>query len=132
MKFISVVLLASLCFYGSRYSGSTAASVILAGGIIKSTHIEPSDTKYKRKNCPVCKGTGKYLSGDGIKMVDCGYCEEEKPKKQSTPVPIQTKEVAHPPIILHEVPYCTGPECQIKPIYPASPLQPTHKRRFLR
>jgi len=130
MKFISVVLLASLCFYGSRYSGSTAASVILAGGIIKSTHIEPSDTKYKRKNCPVCKGTGKYLSGDGIKMVDCGYCEEEKPKKQSTPQQIETKEVIHPPIMLQQTPHCSGPECKIKSNNSSS--LPTYRRRFLR
>jgi hypothetical protein len=24
----------------------------------------------------VCKGKGWYISGDGIKKVDCGYCEE--------------------------------------------------------
>lgn len=130
MKFISVVLLASLCFYGSRYEGSTTASVVLAGGIIKSTHIEQPEVKYKRKNCPVCKGTGKYLSGDGIKMVDCGYCEEEKPKKQSTPPQIETKEVIHPPIMLQQTPHCSGPGCQIKPSY--HPSSPTHKRRLLR
>lgn len=130
MKFVPVILLCSIVLFGYGYEGSTTSAVTLVGGIIKSTHIEPSDTKYKRKNCPVCKGTGQYLSGDGIKMVDCGYCEEEKPKKQSAPSPVQTKEVIHPPIILHQAPYCTGPECQIKPSYPASPS--THKRRFLR
>jgi len=130
MKFISVVLLASLCFYGSRYEGSTIASVVLAGGIIKSTHIEQPEVKYKRKNCPVCKGTGKYLSGDGIKMVDCGYCEDEKPKKESTPPPIQTKEIIHPPIMLHQAPYCDGPECKIKSGNPSS--LPVYRKRLLR
>jgi hypothetical protein len=76
-KLLGLVLVATILFGSSQYKGSTTASVVLAGGIIKSTHIEMPDTKYKRKNCPVCKGTGKYLSGDGIKMVDCGYCEPE-------------------------------------------------------
>lgn len=76
-KILGLVLISTILFGSSSYKGSTTASVVLAGGIIKSTHIEMPDTKYKRKNCPVCKGTGKYLSGDGIKMVDCGYCEPE-------------------------------------------------------
>ena len=76
-KIIGLFLVATILFGSSPYKGSTTAAVVLSGGIIKSTHIEMPDTKYKRKNCPVCKGTGKYLSGDGIKMVDCGYCEPE-------------------------------------------------------
>lgn len=132
MKFLPVILLASVVLFGYRYEGSTISAVTLVGGIIKSTHIEPSDTKYKRKNCPVCKGTGKYLSGDGIKMVDCGYCEIEKPKKESNPSSpqIETKTITHPPIMLHQNnPTCSGPECQIKPSYPSSP---TYRRRLLR
>jgi len=58
------------------YNGSTTAAVTIAGAIVKAKHID-KEKKYPRKNCPVCKGTGKYLSGDGIKMVDCGYCEPE-------------------------------------------------------
>lgn len=106
MKSLPIVLLASVLIFGSRYEGSTTSAVILAGGIIKSTHIEPSDQKYKRKDCPVCKGTGKYLSGDGIKMVDCGYCEAEKKPGKS--------EIVHPPIILHHTPKCSGPNCKVK------------------
>ena len=51
------------------------AAVILAGGIIDKKEI--IDKKYPRKDCPVCKGKGWYISGDGIAKVDCGYCEEE-------------------------------------------------------
>lgn len=131
MKILSVALLASILLFGYGYEGSTTSAVTLVGGIIKSTHIEPSETKYKRKDCPVCKGTGKYLSGDGIKMVDCGYCEPDKPKKIAAPITTPSPvEIVHPPIILNEVPRCTGPECQIKPSYPSSP--PTYRGRFLR
>ena len=85
-KALGLLLIATILFGSSPYKGSTTAAVVLAGGIIKSTHIEMPDAKYKRKNCPVCKGTGKYLSGDGIKMVDCGYCEPET-EMQSQAVP---------------------------------------------
>lgn len=59
------------------YKGSTTACVTLAGGIIKAKHIDVVK-KYKRSECPVCKGKGWYISGDGIAKVDCGYCEPEK------------------------------------------------------
>jgi hypothetical protein len=77
-KLFCVALIGSILLtsnYG--YEGSTTSAVTLVGGIIKAKHID-KEKKYPRKNCPVCKGTGKYLSGDGIKMVDCGYCEPEK------------------------------------------------------
>lgn len=77
MKSIIFPLIATILLFGSSYSGSTISAVTLAGGILKAKQVEVVK-KYKRKNCPVCKGTGKYLSGDGIKMVDCGYCEPEK------------------------------------------------------
>jgi hypothetical protein len=70
-------LLGSVVLFGnSQYSGSTLAPVNLAGGIIKAKHTDIVK-KYKRKDCPVCKGKGWYISGDGIKKVDCGYCEPE-------------------------------------------------------
>ena len=94
---------------GYGYNGSTTSAVTLVGGIIKSTHIEPSNKKYKRKDCPVCKGTGRYLSGDGIKMVDCGYCEVEKKDSNIPPI-----EITHPPIILNHSPKCTGPNCKVR------------------
>jgi hypothetical protein len=65
------------------YNGSTTAPVVIAGGIIKAKNTD-NIQKYKRKDCPVCKGQGWYWSGDGIKKVDCGYCEpENKSEPQS-------------------------------------------------
>jgi hypothetical protein len=101
-KTIAILLLSSLILssdYG--YHGSTTAAVTLVGATIKAKH-ENNEKKYPRKNCPVCKGAGKYLSGDGIKMVDCGYCEPEKKS-------IEENEVVHPPVVLN-------PGCKTKVI----------------
>jgi hypothetical protein len=76
-KLILPILAISLLFGINKYNGDSTAPVVLSGSIVKNIGNEPVK-KYPRKNCPVCKGTGKYLSGDGIKMVDCGYCEVEK------------------------------------------------------
>jgi hypothetical protein len=54
-----------------------SSAVALVGGSIRARHIEKEE-KYPRKDCPVCEGKGWYISGDGIKKVDCGYCEPEK------------------------------------------------------
>jgi len=86
----------------STYSGSTMAPVIIAGSIVKSSGVEIVK-KYKRKDCPVCKGTGKYLSGDGIKMVDCGYCEETKGEVSSN----QTN-----PEVSKKSPFCRCVDCK--------------------
>jgi hypothetical protein len=78
---LGIILIVSTAVYTtSGYDGGSLAPVILAGSVVK---YQGSDItkKYKRKDCPVCKGTGKYLSGDGIKMVDCGYCEPETKEK---------------------------------------------------
>jgi hypothetical protein len=77
-KILFLMLSISILSTSSReiYNGGTLAPVILAGSVVKHLGTEIA-TKYKRKDCPICKGTGKYLSGDGIKMVDCGYCEPE-------------------------------------------------------
>lgn len=116
---ICLLLVATVLFGSSPYKGSTTSAVILAGGIIKSTHIEMPDKKYERKNCPVCKGTGKYLSGDGIKMVDCGYCEPEKKAIPTTPkvqpIAPQKTIIQHPPIIIRNPqPQCNSPNCKFK------------------
>lgn len=101
-KAIAILLLSSLVsYYNYGYYGSTTAVVTLVGATIKAKH-ENNEKKYPRKHCPVCKGSGKYLSGDGIKMVDCGYCEVEK---TSTENKLENSEVVHPPVILN--PYKT-------------------------
>jgi hypothetical protein len=90
-KLICSILLSSLLVtqYSNQYTGSTLASVTIAGAIIKATHVEVVK-KYKRSECPVCKGKGWYLSGDKIKEVPCGYCEPET-KDQTNHSHIQPK-----------------------------------------
>lgn len=113
MKSLSVILMFFLILHSGisyAYDGSTTAAVVLAGGIIKAQHTE-NTTKYKRKNCPICKGKGWYLSGDSITKVPCGYCEPETQGSIS--------EIMHPPFIIKAPhppsPVCNGPQCQ-KPI----------------
>ena len=104
-KVICLLLMTSF-FVASQYgyNGSTTSVVTLVGGIVKAKHID-KEKKYPRKDCPVCKGTGKYLSGDGIKMVDCGYCE-----------PDNKGEVVHPEIVINgdDKKGCTNPNCKCK------------------
>lgn len=76
MKQIIGIILCTLVL-SSNYTGSTTAVVSLVGGVIKSNDMEVK-IKYKRKDCPVCKGKGWYMSGDGIEKVQCGYCEPDK------------------------------------------------------
>ena len=91
MNKILPLLLGSILLFGdSPYSGSTLAPVNIAGGIIKASHNDVV-TKYKRKDCPVCKGKGWYISGDGIKKVDCGYCEPETTSSK-TPTQCENNE----------------------------------------
>lgn len=74
-KFFAILLLSSIFTAPINYYGSTTAAVTIAGGIIKAKHVQESNKKYKRENCPVCKGKGYYVSGDGIAKIECGYCE---------------------------------------------------------
>jgi hypothetical protein len=84
---LGILLLSSIFVYTSNnYTGGSLAPVIVAGSVVKH-HGAEIVKKYKRKDCPVCKGSGKYLSGDGISMVDCGYCEPDT-------------GITHPPVIL--------------------------------
>lgn len=82
--FLPLILGSILLFGDTPYFGSTLAPVNLAGGIIKASHASQTK-KHKRKDCPVCKGKGWYISGDGIKKVDCGYCEPETDKNAESP-----------------------------------------------
>jgi hypothetical protein len=87
-KMLLSVLAVSIFFSQTGYYGSTTAPVVIAGGIIKAKQVQPEQKKYKRKDCPVCKGKGWYISGDGIKRVDCGYCEpdtDKQPEAKSAP-----------------------------------------------
>ena len=81
---ISLSLIAIIIFGSTKYNGSTLPAVMLAGGVIKAKYLN-IDHKYKRKDCPVCKGKGWYISGDGIKKVECGYCEPDNSQVQTAP-----------------------------------------------
>jgi hypothetical protein len=74
------------------YRPSSTSAVALIGGVIKARHNVSPETKYPRKDCPVCKGEGWYISGDGIEKVDCGYCVPDK----GTPEPTQLPD---PPLV---------------------------------
>lgn len=101
IKFTSCALMCSLILFSSYgYNGSTTAVVTVVGGVIKAKHSE-TVKKYKRKDCPVCKGKGWYISGDDIQKVPCGYCEPEEK---------QESEITHPPIIIK------GGNCKTKVI----------------
>lgn len=76
-KLLLLLLASSVIVASSNVDNvSTTAGVCLTAGVMSSEHTETE--KYKRKDCPVCKGKGWYISGDGIAKVDCGYCEPEK------------------------------------------------------
>ena len=95
-----------------KYYGSPSACVILAGGIIKAKHTQDSDAKYKRKDCPVCKGKGWYMSGDGILKIDCTYCEEDR--GSISVGPIQSFNPITPKKAIVTQPPCTTGKCPLK------------------
>lgn len=77
MKSLYVIpfVLTIFCYTGTNYTGGSTAAVTLAGGIIKAKSVDLDvSKKYRRKDCPICKGAGWYLSGDKIKKIDCTYC----------------------------------------------------------
>lgn len=77
-KLLIVAFLGAATLIGTTsYKYSTTSVVTLIGGKILASNIDKVDKKYKRKDCPVCKGKGWYISGDDISKVECGYCEEE-------------------------------------------------------
>ena len=116
MKNIILPVIASVLLFTGYVTVPSKAAVTLVGGVIKASHVDVVK-KYKRKDCPVCKGKGKYLSGDGIKWVDCGYCEPDK----TQPPPTVIKSA--PPIIIAPSPVeCDNNSCS----------QPPKRRTFRR
>lgn len=75
LALIATLLFPTIFYTNNSSNISTTSIVCLVGASIKAKET-PIVSKYKRKDCPVCKGTGWYLSGDSIKKVPCGYCEE--------------------------------------------------------
>ena len=75
-KLLLSTFLISSIFLSSNTSNYSSTSVVtVVGSIIKTTNIESETKKHKRKDCPVCKGKGWYISGDGIAKISCQYCE---------------------------------------------------------
>jgi len=74
-KLLFAFVVAGSVMYTTPQQYSTTAVVALTGGIVKASQHEAIVEKYKRKDCPVCKGKGWYLSGDGIAKINCQYCE---------------------------------------------------------
>lgn len=98
MKNIIYLLLVAGIVAAGANQYSTTSVVTLVGGKILASKVDKIEKKYKRKDCPVCKGKGWYMSGDDISKVDCGYCEPEAQIsisvgtiKSVTP-PVQTKD----------------------------------------
>ena len=81
MKLFITILSGTLLFgninmfdHSNSQNISSIAVVTLVGGKILSEQTEIKE-KYKREDCPVCKGKGWYISGDGIEKIECQYCE---------------------------------------------------------
>lgn len=72
---LSTFLISSIFFSSNTSNYSSTSVVTVVGSIIKTTNIESETKKHKRKDCPVCKGKGWYISGDGIAKISCQYCE---------------------------------------------------------
>jgi hypothetical protein len=83
-----------------EFQPSSISAVSLIGGVIKARHEITEEAKYPRNECPVCKGKGWYISGDGIEKVECGYCEpaKEEPKEPETNQQTDTVEPKLVPI----------------------------------
>lgn len=79
-KILCIILCASIfsAYISPKYS--TTAVVTVVGAKIKTAHKDPDSIKYKRKDCPVCKGKGWYMSGDDIEKIECQYCEPDHEK----------------------------------------------------
>ncbi len=81
MKLFITILAGTLLFgnvnildHSNSQNISSIAVVTLVGGKILSGQTEIKE-KHKREDCPVCKGKGWYISGDGIEKIECQYCE---------------------------------------------------------
>lgn len=112
-KLFTLILIGSILGFSEyRYSGSTVSAVTLAGGIIKAQN-SSVEKKYKRKDCPVCKGNGWYISGDKITKVNCGYCEpENSSSNMQSVIKKPPKVLTHNPIIINQ--NCQDGKCQIR------------------
>jgi hypothetical protein len=94
MNKLPIILLAFV-FAAEISKPSTMSGICLTAGVMLSETADIEVVKYKRKDCPICKGKGWYISGDGIAKVDCGYCEPEKEEPTDTQ-PEQPTQLTEP------------------------------------
>lgn len=83
---ISLFTIHSSLFLAGCQTPETPASAADYGPLVKAAcaiaTLEPDDApapidKPLRKDCPVCKGTGRVRSGDGLGWSECDACREE-------------------------------------------------------
>ena len=96
-KLLLIGVISTSLVFSSIPKYSTTAVVTLVGAKIAASNIDKPVEKYKREDCPVCKGKGWYISGDNLAKVDCVYCEEET-KEEPEPVVVE-KVYADPPLV---------------------------------
>jgi len=108
MNKLFILLVLSSIIMSTNYYGSTTGAVVVAGSIIKAKQVQKTTKKYKRKDCPVCEGKGWYMSGDGIKKIDCTDCEVDK-----SSISINPKLPAENPTNTYSQPNCTNGKCQV-------------------
>lgn len=84
-KIFFCIIATSIFLTNNIPSYSTTSVATLIGAKILAQSKTDISVKYKRKDCPVCKGKGWYMSGDDIKKIECGYCEPDTTQATERP-----------------------------------------------
>lgn len=74
-KLILICAVSLPLFVGLSTKPYSTTSVVTIVGAKIAAQNSKTVKKYKREDCPVCKGKGWYISGDGIAKINCQYCE---------------------------------------------------------
>ena len=69
-----------------NYSSKGIVTLVGAKIAAQKGNVDVPEKKHRRKDCPVCEGKGWYMSGDGIKKIDCTYCEPEEGEAWQTEI----------------------------------------------
>jgi len=82
----TIIFATILALATSQLNYTSKSIVVLVGAKIKASQNTEETIKHKRKDCPVCKGKGWYISGDGIERIECQYCEPEEAEEWQTEI----------------------------------------------
>jgi len=96
--------------YTSQDYTTAASAFIIHEGIVNPSKGGGGEvsTKYKRSECPECKGSGVLVSGDGLHRQTCPYCEVDKGDVGQI-----IDEVIKPKAFAQCCPHCIcGEDCQ--------------------